>query len=126
VTALDDSAERRQQERRLQAELERQAAAARSWLAGHGLVPAFTHWEPEVVLCAGPPAATLRHLAVDGRYDLLVVGCRGHGRGNALLGSTATALAAGSKVPVLLAGQVQPERAGRTAHAARSAPRAAG
>ncbi len=60
-----------------------------------------------VVLCAGRPAGTLHRLAVEGGYGLLVVGTRGAGLSKALLGSVATTLAGGSKMPVLLAGGEQ-------------------
>jgi nucleotide-binding universal stress UspA family protein len=46
----------------------------------------------------------LPRLAAEGGYDLLVVGGRGSGLSKVVLGSTATALAAQAKVPVLLAG----------------------
>jgi nucleotide-binding universal stress UspA family protein len=103
VTSLDDSVERRRREAGLRAELERQSAAACSWLAVNGLAPAGTRREPRMVLCAGRPAQVLRRLAAEGGYDLLVIGAHGTGLSKALLGSTATALAAESEVPVLLA-----------------------
>jgi nucleotide-binding universal stress UspA family protein len=53
---------------------------------------------------AGRPAEALQRLAVESGHDLLVVGTRGAGLSKLLLGSTATALAAHAKVPVLLAG----------------------
>ena len=56
-----------------------------------------------LVLLAGRPAEALQRLAIEGGYDLLVVGARGAGLSRVLLGSTATTLAAHAKVPVLLA-----------------------
>jgi nucleotide-binding universal stress UspA family protein len=113
VTSLEDSVERRRREAWLRAELERQSAAACSWLAAHGLVPAGTRREPELMLCAGRPAQVLRRLAAEGGYDLLVIGARGTGLSKALLGSTATGLAAGSEVPVLIAGADKSQTEGR-------------
>jgi nucleotide-binding universal stress UspA family protein len=113
VTSLEDSVERRRREAWLRAELERQSAAACSWLAAHGLVPAGTRREPELMLCAGRPAQVLRRLAAEGGYDLLVIGVRGTGLSKALLGSTATGLAAGSEVPVLIAGADKSQTEGR-------------
>jgi len=59
---------------------------------------------PDLILLPGQPAEALPRLAAEGGYDLLVVGSRGTGLSKVLLGSTATALAAQAKVPVLLAG----------------------
>ena len=59
---------------------------------------------PDLILLPGQPAEALQRLAAEGGYDLLVVGGRGTGLSKVLLGSTATALAAQAKVPVLLAG----------------------
>jgi nucleotide-binding universal stress UspA family protein len=59
---------------------------------------------PDLILLPGQPAEALQRLAAEGAYDLVVVGGRGSGLSKALLGSTATTLAAQAKVPVLLAG----------------------
>jgi nucleotide-binding universal stress UspA family protein len=40
--------------------------------------------------------------AVEGGYDLLAVGRRGHGASKRLIGSTASRLAHGADVPVLI------------------------
>jgi nucleotide-binding universal stress UspA family protein len=50
----------------------------------------------------GWPADVLRGLAVDGDYDVIVVGCAGTGMSKRLLGSTAEQLTAGSPVPVVV------------------------
>jgi nucleotide-binding universal stress UspA family protein len=59
---------------------------------------------PDLILVPGQPAEALQRLAVEGGYDLLAVGSRGTGLSKVLLGSTASALAAKAKIPVLLAG----------------------
>jgi nucleotide-binding universal stress UspA family protein len=74
---------------------------------------------PRLVLLSGRPADELECLAMDEGYDLLVVGARGAGLSTALLGSTATTLAARGRVPVLVAGG-EPAPASRpTAHRGR-------
>ncbi len=50
----------------------------------------------------GPPARALADFAVAGGYGLLVVGTRGGGLAKTVLGSTASALASGCPVPVLM------------------------
>ena len=52
----------------------------------------------------GHPAESLTRRAGEGGYDLIVVGTRGTGLSNTLLGSVASELARGSKVPVLVVG----------------------
>jgi nucleotide-binding universal stress UspA family protein len=61
---------------------------------------------PRVEVVRGHPAAVLAARAVEGDYDVLVVGTRGAGRH--LFGSAARELAAGSPVPVFLVGAAQP------------------
>ena len=53
-------------------------------------------------LLCGPPAAALGDFARAGGYDVLVVGGQGQGLTKAVLGSTASALAAACPVPVLI------------------------
>lgn len=53
-------------------------------------------------LLYGPPARALADFASAGGYGLLVVGTRGGGLATTVLGSTASKLAAGSPVPVLV------------------------
>jgi nucleotide-binding universal stress UspA family protein len=43
----------------------------------------------------------MKHAREEG-YELLAIGKRGHGRSKALLGSTASRLAHGTEVPVLI------------------------
>jgi nucleotide-binding universal stress UspA family protein len=68
------------------------------------LVQARLGDDPKIVLLSGYPADELERLAFEEGYDLLVVGARGAGLSTALLGSTATTLAARGRVPVLVAG----------------------
>jgi nucleotide-binding universal stress UspA family protein len=57
----------------------------------------------EFVSRPGEPAQTISQQAQTGRYDMLVMGSHGHGNlGNLVLGSVATKVLAGSKLPVLL------------------------
>jgi nucleotide-binding universal stress UspA family protein len=99
VGELDDTAAERAHEQALRAELRRQAAAIGAGRTDRQ-APA---WTPATVLLTGEPAAALERLAVSNGYDLLAVGSRGSGLTTALLGSVATRLAAGAKVPVLVA-----------------------
>jgi nucleotide-binding universal stress UspA family protein len=95
VLPLDDSTQRRLD---TSAALERLEDAAATFVRdGRG-------GRPRIVLLSGRPADELERLAMDERYDLLVVGARGAGISTALLGSTATTLAARGRVPVLVAG----------------------
>lgn len=55
----------------------------------------------------GHPSAALRHHAVEGGYQLIVVGTRGKGVTKAILGSAAIELARDSEIPVLLVGERQ-------------------
>ena len=57
---------------------------------------------PGEELLHGQPARALTDFAVAGRYGLLVVGSRGGGLAKTVLGSTASALASGCPVPVLM------------------------
>ncbi len=72
---------------------------------------AYLHPGTEVV--RGRPADVLAALAVDGGYDVLVVGTRGSGRH--LFGSTARELASSSSVPVLLLAAASRRRSRRVA-----------
>jgi nucleotide-binding universal stress UspA family protein len=57
---------------------------------------------PDTVLLVGQPAeALMEHAAEDG-YEVLVVGRRGHGASNVLLGSTAMRLVEAAGIPVLV------------------------
>lgn len=88
------------------------AAAARRWeseeraeAALDALAAADTGPGPRAstVVLAGAPAASLVRYASEQGYDLVVVGRRGHGASEALLGSVASKLAHGSDgVPVLI------------------------
>lgn len=53
-------------------------------------------------VAVGKPDEVLRRLAIDHRYDLVVVGSQGAGMTDRLLGSVARALLSGSPVPVLV------------------------
>ena len=55
----------------------------------------------------GHPASALRRFAVEGGYGLIVVGTRGRGLTNAILGSAADRLAHDSQIPVLVVGERQ-------------------
>ena len=59
---------------------------------------------PQLELLHGRAADALLERAVEGGYDLLVIGTRGSGGSHAILGSTAVDVAQSSKVPVLLMG----------------------
>lgn len=58
--------------------------------------------EPELVILRGRPAEVLSAHAVDGGYEVLVVGSRGAGLAKTVLGSVAEALASRSAVPTLV------------------------
>jgi len=64
-------------------------------------------------LLHGAPARALGHFAAAEGFDLIVVGGRGKGVANAVIGSTATALSASCPVPVMTvsAGQRDPAAA---------------
>jgi nucleotide-binding universal stress UspA family protein len=59
---------------------------------------------PQLELLHGRPAPVLLEWAMNGDYDLLVLGTRGAGMTKALLGSTAADVSEGAKIPVLLMG----------------------
>ncbi len=60
-------------------------------------IDAKTHWE------LGHVAETIANFADNGKFALLVMGSHGHGTlAKLVMGSVATAVVAGSKVPVLL------------------------
>ena len=86
VVPYEDVPEHRQ---RAVAELDRHARL--SGITGAG----------QELLC-GPPAEALGDFARAGEFDILVVGGRGRGLTKAVLGSTASALAAACPVPVLI------------------------
>jgi nucleotide-binding universal stress UspA family protein len=109
----------RQEQARLQDELERQVAGVHAWLRDRQLpVPVNERGEaatPRLVLRSGQPAVELERIAAEDGYGLLVVGAKGSGLSRALLGSVATRLAAGSSVPVLIVSdRTAPDRDGRT------------
>jgi nucleotide-binding universal stress UspA family protein len=58
--------------------------------------------DASTVLLAGQPAEALEKHAVERGYEVIVVGRRGHGATEALLGSTATRLAHGAGSPVVI------------------------
>ena len=59
-------------------------------------IDAKTHWE------LGQVAETIAGVADNGKFALLVMGSHGHGTlGKLVMGSVATAVVAGCKVPVL-------------------------
>jgi nucleotide-binding universal stress UspA family protein len=57
---------------------------------------------PASVILAGRAPDALESYAAEHDYDLLIVGCRGHGLSKSILGSCASRLARRSRVPVLL------------------------
>ena len=118
VTDRDDSYAGREERLRLEAELERQAAAVRAWLRKRdGAVQATPTVVPELRLVAGRPATILDTVAAEDGYDLLVVGASGAGLSSVLLGSVASRLAARASVPVLVVGdRAQTGRAERKLH----------
>jgi nucleotide-binding universal stress UspA family protein len=59
-------------------------------------------------LLVGPPAEALSEFACTGGYQLLAVGGRGKGLSKAVIGSTASALAASCQVPTLIVSAEQP------------------
>ena len=64
---------------------------------------------PGLDVLEGHPSAALERLAVEGGYDLLVIGTRGSGRKKALLGSAATEVAKQSHRPGAAGGRRSPE-----------------
>lgn len=70
---------------------------------------------PGLDVLEGHPSAALERLAVEGGYDLLVIGTRGSGRKKALLGSAATEVAKQVTVPALLVGADHPSRSAAAA-----------
>jgi nucleotide-binding universal stress UspA family protein len=68
----------------------------RTFFAKHGL-------QAEFVAQSGQAGETIAKLADDGSFDLLMMGSHGHGQlGNLVMGSVATRVVAGCRVPVLL------------------------
>lgn len=60
--------------------------------------------EPAEVVLIGPPVKALLTFASDQAVDMIVVGPRGHGLSQRLMGSVASGVVAGSPVPVLVIG----------------------
>lgn len=67
------------------------------------------------VVLRGRPADALRDYARRLRYDVIVVGAKGHGKTTLLLGSVATELGSRSPVPVLVAPPATSVAVGHTA-----------
>lgn len=68
----------------------------RTFLGKHDL-------QAEFVGLAGHAGQTIAKLADDGAFDLVMMGSHGHGKlGNLVMGSVATRVVAGCRVPVLL------------------------
>ncbi len=68
----------------------------RAFFAQQGMAPKFVH-------TVGHAAEAIAKLAEEGKFDLVVMGSRGHGEIlNMVLGSVATKVLAGCSVPVLL------------------------
>jgi nucleotide-binding universal stress UspA family protein len=95
VLPFDESTQRR---------LDSSAARERLEEVAATLVQRGVGGAPRIMLLSGYPPDELERFAIDEGYDLLVVGARGAGLSTALLGSTATTLAARGRVPVLVAG----------------------
>lgn len=83
-------------ERPLRSELDRHVDLVRRDLARYGGTCG-------AVLLTGRPADELAREAVEGGYDLVVIGARGRGFSKSLLGSVATELASKGKLPVFIA-----------------------
>jgi nucleotide-binding universal stress UspA family protein len=62
----------------------------------------------DLAVLHGHPSAALRQCAVEGGYQLIVVGTRGKGLTRGILGSAATELARDCGIPVMLVGERQP------------------
>jgi len=78
-------------------------ATAQLWMtAARASVPGIV---PDEYVVPGPPAPALIRLAVEGDYDLVVIGSRGRGMTPRLFGSVAGALAASSPISVLVGGR---------------------
>jgi len=66
------------------------------FLARHGITPTCI-WKP------GKPGELISKIATEGKYDLIVMGSHGHGIFlNLVVGSVATQVLAGCKVPTLI------------------------
>jgi nucleotide-binding universal stress UspA family protein len=65
----------------------------------------------DLTVLHGHPSAALRQCAVEGGYQLIVVGTRGRGLTKGILGSAATELAREGGIPVMLVGERQPAAA---------------
>ena len=99
VADLDATVARQEEEVRLREVLRGQASRIQPRLDAEGVPVA-----PELVVLYGRPAEALAAHALAGGFGLLAVGTRGAGVTRRLLGSVAGSLAAGTPVPVLLAG----------------------
>lgn len=58
--------------------------------------------KPGSVILTGRPANALAKYATEEGYQVIAIGRRGHGASNAIMGSTATRLARGADLPVLI------------------------
>lgn len=77
-------------------EAQKVLAPVREFLTGHGI-------NVDCIDKVGPIGETISRVADEGGYDLLVMGTRGHSAlAKLVMGSVATQVLAGSKVPVLL------------------------
>jgi len=96
----------RQEQARLDGELEQQAKAVRTWPLEQRLpAEAAQTVSPELVLRSGQAPAALDRTAAEDGYRVLLLGARGAGMSRVLLGSFATRLAASASVPVLVLGE---------------------
>lgn len=86
-------------------ELERTAEAELRALGRH-----MAGHMPELEVLHGRPSTALREFAADTAFDLMAVGQRGAGLSEMAIGSTASELARGGEVPVLIAGGARSER----------------
>lgn len=64
----------------------------------------LSDWEPAEAVLMGPPVKALAEFATEQAADLIVIGPRGRGLSQRLLGSVAAGLASGSPTPVLVIG----------------------
>lgn len=87
----------------------------------HATPELLREWEPAEAVLAGPPAAALLGFAAEHDVDVIVVGPRGHGFTERLLGSVSSGLVSTSSVPVLVIGGRTPsEDAGRDRRSGRA------
>ncbi len=62
----------------------------------------FGAQRPSAIILSGRPAEALIRYATDESYELIAIGRRGRGASKAVMGSTASRLARGADVPVLI------------------------